>query len=880
MTYGNKNVILLSYNNYYNRTLKYYSNTQDYLKYQIGNTLNNINFNPNDGVQTELVINWTFDIPDYLLVVSPDQEQSIDSRWYVIDGVRLRSGQLRLSLFRDLLADYYEEISKAPIFVEKGILPNGNNLIYNSENMTYSQVKTKELLIQDPSESAWLVGYCASDNDLSYTTTEGETPQRVYYGSTNYSENTNITTIEDSTQWAYYNNSSLVDAPEALLKIEQGWYNVVSNMRTPGSGPNYFKTTEFLASDYPVQNWQNINTIQQISQNYPFGYYFPSVDENYALPDELRNANSGYYIDRQSLDTPNVVEFFEPLRKHRTSAQIADIIASNYNIKNPETLGLQDKIFFFNDLQRAYKVNLKPMEPVAKFYSVPTGTSLFVEMKNLLDINQEESNITGTPNNTTFYMCAGCQEYLVEMIPVAIDLTRLDFAPASTRQHLMDAPYDMFAIPFSPIKIQSVIDGRLGTYIQQVNTEAVFSCVQELARKQGVGSDNKPIYDIQLLPFCPIPDAIVSPGVVRIPGVDTRASYGKTFTNISSGTLNDGVWQEKEQVGVVFYCSSSSFTNWTQYTDPTILSNKKIRSETELYRLCSPNGNGGFDWNQVKNGGFERGIIRFNISCSYKPFTPFIQVSPAFGGLYGQTFNKDNRGLICGGDFSMPIITDAWVSYQQQNRNYQAIFDRQIENMETHQYYEKINQIANVATGAIGGGISGAMVGAMAGNVPGAIIGGVLGAGASTAGGIADIVISDKLRAEQIDFTKDQFGYQLGNIRALPNGLAKVSAFNINNKIFPVLEYYVATAEEIEALNKKIKYDGMTVMSIFENGLEVFAENKPADFIVSISDTLPTGTVSWDKVYFKGRLVRLDNLVEDYHVSREIANELNKGVYI
>ena len=116
---------------------------------------------------------------------------------------------------------------------------------------------------------------------------------------------------------------------------------------------------------------------------------------------------------------------------------------------------------------------------------------------------------------------------------------------------------------------------------------------------------------------------------------------------------------------------------------------------------------------------------------------------------------------------------------------------------------------------------------------------------------------NEQLRAENMDYTKDMFGYQLGNIKAVPDSLSKTTAYTKNNKYFPFLEYYTCTEEEKNALKNKLKYNGMTVMAIG-----------------TISEYLKP-----EESYIKGRLIRL---VGDYdnHYVNELSQELYKGVYI
>ena len=242
------------------------------------------------------------------------------------------------------------------------------------------------------------------------------------------------------------------------------------------------------------------------------------------------------------------------------------------------------------------------------------------------------------------------------------------------------------------------------------------------------------------------------------------------------------------------------------------------------------------------------GIQYFNVDCDYKPFSPYIHINPNFSELYGQDFN-DARGLICGGDFSLPKVTNAWANYQQNNKNYEQIFNREIQNMQvTHKY-----QMIQGGVQAIAGVAQGAVSGAALGGVGGAIAGGV----ASLAGGVADQVINQKLYNEALDYKQDLYGMQLGNIKAIPNSISKVSPYNPNNKIFPVLEYYTCTETEKQALKNKIKYNGMTVGRIG-----------------TINEFLQP-----DYSYIKGKLIRLET-IEDTNYLNEIASEIYKGVFI
>ena len=269
--------------------------------------------------------------------------------------------------------------------------------------------------------------------------------------------------------------------------------------------------------------------------------------------------------------------------------------------------------------------------------------------------------------------------------------------------------------------------------------------------------------------------------------------------------------------------------------------------------MCSPNYNGVFEFSPAKNDG----VNFFNVDCTYLPYNPYIHINPDFKSLYGNDYN-DSRGLNVGGDFSLPAISDAWANYQLSNKNYQQIFDRQIQNMEVNNSVQKEREVVGAVAGTLGGIAAGASAGKYVGGIGGGIVGGIVGGIASGLAGAEDIRLNDKLRNEALDYSKDMFGYQLGNIKALPNSLSKTSAFTANNKIFPFLEFYSCTDEEKEAFANKLKYNGMTVMRI----------GKIKDFI------------RLEQTYIKGQLIRVEDLKCDTTYINEIANEINKGVYI
>lgn len=258
-----------------------------------------------------------------------------------------------------------------------------------------------------------------------------------------------------------------------------------------------------------------------------------------------------------------------------------------------------------------------------------------------------------------------------------------------------------------------------------------------------------------------------------------------------------------------------------------------------------------------KNGGVER----FNVDCTYKPYQPYIHVNPNFKLMYGDDFN-DSRGLICNGDFSVGMISDAFTNYELQNKNYNAIFNRQIQNMDVMNDIAKQEATFGMIGGTVKGAASGAITGAMVGGGYGAIAGAVIGGATSAVGGVMDMINLDKKITENRQYAYDMYNFSLQNIKALPHSMTRCTALTFNNKLFPFVETYSCTDVEKDAFILKLKYDGMTINKI----------GKIQDY------TDMNGRM------VKGEIIRYDEssspLKADAHMANEIYNEIKKGVYI
>lgn len=360
------------------------------------------------------------------------------------------------------------------------------------------------------------------------------------------------------------------------------------------------------------------------------------------------------------------------------------------------------------------------------------------------------------------------------------------------------------------------------------------------------------LMDLQLLPFCPMSNLPMSYGHCGIP---TNNIFIK---RVDSPT-------EKPTIGYIGICTAENAKGscYRLVDNAEAIFRGKIydikeESLTKTARLVSPNGNGIFEFVPSKLVYANNGEYQINYTMTPMPYQPYVKLEPTFARMYGDNFD-DPRGLICGGDFALPQISDAWKTYQIQNKNYQVMFDRQIESMDKQQTVGLISDITGALSGTVGGVTGGALSGSMMFGPAGAIAGGVSGGVASLVGGVADVSVNAYLRADQREAAIQQHDWQLQNIKALPHSVTKINSFNGEQPKLPYLEIYSCTANETNNLKKYLDLRSYTINRY----------GKLNDYVK------PTG-----RTFLKGMLVRLDSVADDSHYAAAIADEVNQGFYI
>lgn len=833
-------VELLSYNNFYNNTAVKAGDTEaDYTTYVVSGPFT-IDFNPNDGIDTELVLNITeTNSADYLIVYEDSSAGLILSRWFIMERTRLRGGQCKLKLHRDVIIDNIDEIKNSTALIERATLLDDDPFIFNKEPSSYNQIKMGEEELRDYTNTPWIVGYLANTLD--------QEPKTITY----IPEGTQY--YQSFTSWDDFEFKNYVDGVTGITPTD---FNMATRfiidfgVNNSAANPDIYDI--FHCQDNynnPLKSWES-KTYPSKNWRYKYSPQTLTSDKQ-AAGTAMAHYLRSYTFTDNSAFTGTVYDY------------LYHYGPSEYSLTIPDEATVQRFVSYNNKIikvgpsgsEKYYRLQYSTGSTVdstdRNIYSTSNDwkKAVLTAVDNSLTSAQYALGLWFLKNNTTngihFHIDYQTARFSATEISPS---NTYSLAIPGTRKKLQDAPYTMFAIPYNSV---SYNDGVLGFG----NTDAVGcrGIASAMATALG-GTGTTYIYDLQLLPYCPIQntDLIVN-------GKDFRPTniglvLDKDFSKITKTT--GGV---TSTVGFVFWLERSSFS--VSINKSIDVGNVKLSNETDLYRICSPNYQGTFDFSAAKN----RGVSGFDIDCTYRPYTPYIKIAPIWNqnGIYGGT-NDDGRGCICGGDFSLPIVDNAWIDYQINNKNFLNIFDRQIKSMDTMHSYEKGERITSAILGGIGGTASATAAGALVGGPVGAVAGGIIGALGNIGGGIADYAIAEGRFKESKSLTTDMFNYQIGNVQALPLSLAKVGCQTANFRFWPMLEYYSCTDEEKDNLNFLLQTQGMTAGKV----------GKIGDYF----DTANRFTFENNKQFIRGRIFK-NTISDDTHMLVAVNNQLSAGVY-
>ena len=459
-------------------------------------------------------------------------------------------------------------------------------------------------------------------------------------------------------------------------------------------------------------------------------------------------------------------------------------------------------------------------------------------------------------------------QFSIKYERISGDLLRCTIPQPSDRNQTNDAVYDILAFPYGSVPYVVPADGNASDLpVANSSKESSIGMARAIAAELGSGC-----YDVQMMPYCPFRQAVerfADEGYFNLGITSTLDQAPYAWMGIYKIAQSGDAPSRDNRRGFALWCPScqDTFDLTYQIDIPEADSIEyKLYNSCKKFRLVAPNYSSSFEFMPLKN----LGVSTFNIDFTYKPYNSFVHISPLFNsqGLYGVD-TDDARGLILQGDFSVAHYSDAWADYQIQNANYANIFNRQLQNIDVTQGIERektwTSNVTNIVSESLGlgGGLQGARAGSVGGPW-GALIGGAAG----TTGGIVGSAVGsyydwkwlNEAQKEERSYAVDMYNLNLGNVKALPYGMAKSDALNTIFKEVPFIEEWDCTEVEKEIYRNKLNYDGMAVNAIG-----------------SLSDYINPEAVNYQRL--KGRMIFIDNITDDFQIANAIYTEVDKGFY-
>lgn len=388
----------------------------------------------------------------------------------------------------------------------------------------------------------------------------------------------------------------------------------------------------------------------------------------------------------------------------------------------------------------------------------------------------------------------------------------------SAYPNAIDQPFQFMYIPITeiPVKYDDEFYRTDGTTVERMMYDLIKT----------YGGENAKLLDVQMLPYSPVSGF--------------REAFVNDFDAFDLDTLQPtDVIITGDIIIPIFSVNYASYKLSISLNQDIIVTDYKLEQKKK-YVLTSPSGATVYEFSAAKN----KGLYGYLITVDIRPFASYHRIQPIFTSLYGSNF-VDTRGLIWQEDTSLTQISSAWETYKRQNINFMNTFNTELNYKRSQQAItheanwgnygfdagkrmtEAVVEAGTFAAEAVAqdfwfgakGGVSGG-VGA------GIIMGGAIVTEAIEAGQLAyNNKMDTKLLDNEISVAREQFNYNLGNIKAIPENLEKVSGIFQTNNYVPYLQTFEPTEDEQAMYNDYLDLNGVNV------GAVVNIRNKDFDYI-------------------------------------------------
>ena len=545
-------LLLRGFNNYFNRIVKKYTTLADY-KSNSASFLefSGINFNPNDGVVTELYLGspsqqessaplaWDqLGTPDYLICSETvEGTTTIKFRWFVLESERTRDGQYRLALKRDVLAEYYGEIMDAPCYIEKGYIQDKTNtLLLNPENSAVNEIKKDEILLKDQTKCAWLVGYMKKE--LGKQDVTGILSQDLQ----------NEDVAEDL---EFFDCITFINSDTSVEKQP-----IKTAVVTPSS--TRFLFTQRYPSGWVIPNGVSPYEFNLANPNTPFASLgtIGGLPWNNIKTSALYNSHGSWWMSDIFSDTTsdmnNVYNNVSGVKEEGNAVMTAlnaSTIASNNLFSTAANL-LQYNGKYISYHNKVYQLSIQKQPNTSEYLGYfnfnqatigPLLANFFARFA--ANISYLSEHQTGDPDTrvTLLYVTNAYSITAVEtQLPGSLSV---EIPVYSARNCINDDLFDMFAIPYNP-------DPTTTIYLDSgvpLDSDVSLLMANQIMTKLSIGSAGAGGYDLQLLPYCPMNIVTSGNNILDYKSLDTKA-----YAEIKDA--NDNV------KSVVLFPTQSNFT--------------------------------------------------------------------------------------------------------------------------------------------------------------------------------------------------------------------------------------------------------------------------------------------------------------------------------
>ena len=533
-------LLLLHYNNYFNRIIKKENTIADYKAADADyKEASNINFNPGDGINTSLVLGlgqngslFEGDEFDYLVAYETvDDVTYIRSRWFILEQDRKRGGQYELTLKRDVIGDNYINVVNSPIFLEKGYINDVNDpLLYNSESMNLNQIKQLEIPLKDETQSGWVVGYIPSDAFQKVEPAYDRVEKKV-----TIPMSADIT-VDNLNSWNYWNYCSS-NPNYKFMADTAGKRKVTVKIRSERKYADSGRSVrcDMVTADYTFYpNSTDAGTYSQVNSG-----YITTSSSTLNYPQWYKDYGPVTFV-QGTINAKLCGTIFDPVRNNSSfNNALNTILGTGIVIGDTSALRrLQDKIILDSSTNTYYRISIittSEGSPMTVSSSTTGGQTALDALKNAMKYpSGAGGSLQGT--YTTFIASNSSTSYAIQLTNVGVSLY-VDLN--SDRAHLNDAPYDMFCIPFSDtLKLKS------GSTTFTCSKNVALSMATEIAKDLGSGT----VYDVQLLPYCPNRTLIVK---------STSPSTVLDLTGVKYDLIKESVTNNPKSA--VIWCTESTF---------------------------------------------------------------------------------------------------------------------------------------------------------------------------------------------------------------------------------------------------------------------------------------------------------------------------------